>query len=87
MKYNIKRIATLGLLIAMEVVLSRFLSIATPILKISLAFIPVVAAAILYGPVWAGSVAALGDLLGALLFPIGVYFPGFTVTAFISGMV
>ena len=32
-------------------------------------------------------VAALGDFLGALLFPIGTYFPGFTLTAFLTGCV
>ena len=30
---------------------------------------------------------ALADLLGALLFPIGAYFPGFTLTAFLTGLV
>ena len=28
----------------------------------------------------------MGDLIGALLFPIGAYFPGFTLTAFLNGM-
>ena len=31
--------------------------------------------------------SALGDLLGSLLFPTGAYFPGFTVTAAITGMI
>ena len=30
---------------------------------------------------------ALADFVGALLFPIGAYFPGFTLTAFLTGMV
>ncbi len=38
-------------------------------------------------PIGAGLVAALGDFLGALLFPIGTYFPGFTLTAFLTGCV
>ena len=87
MKYNVKRLVVLGMLIAVEIVLSRFLSIATDTLKISLAFVPVMIAALLYGPVWAGVVGALADIIGALLFPIGAYFPGFTVTAFLTGMV
>ena len=29
--------------------------------------------------------AAMGDFLGAILFPIGPYFPGFTFTAFLTG--
>jgi ECF transporter S component (folate family) len=32
-------------------------------------------------------VGALGDFIGAVLFPIGPYFPGFTLTAFLTGTV
>ena len=47
---------------------------------------PVVVAAMLFGSLSAGLVAALGDFLGAILFPIGPYFPGFTLTAFLTGL-
>jgi ECF transporter S component (folate family) len=29
----------------------------------------------------------MGDFVGAILFPVGVYFPGFTLTAFMRGVV
>ena len=87
MNYKTKRVVTLGLLLAMEIVLSRFLSFTTPIVKVGFAFLPIVAAAVLYGSWWASGVAALGDLLGALLFPTGPYFFGFTLTAFLTGLV
>jgi len=77
----------MGLLIAIEIVFTRFLAIRTPIVTIGLGFIPVSLAAMLYGPVRGGLVAALGDFIGAILFPIGPYFPGFTLTAFLTGMV
>ncbi len=73
-------------MIALEIVLSRFLAISTSYFKISLAFLPVVLAGMLYGPWWGGAAAAAADLIGALLFPIGPYFPGFTLTAFLRGM-
>ena len=56
-------------------------------MKIGFAFVPVVIAAMLLGPVKAGIVGGLADLLGAVLFPIGAYFPGFTLTAFLMGLV
>lgn len=77
----------LGVLIAMEVVLSRFLSIQAWNLKIGFAFIPVVIAAMWYGPLAAGVVGAMADFLGAIMFPIGAYFPGFTATAFLIGII
>ena len=93
MSYKVKRITTIGMLIAMEVVLSRFLSVTIPpgpeyLVKIGFSFLPVAVAAILYGPVWGGVCAALGDIVGTVLFqPGAVYFPGFTVTAFVTGAI
>ncbi|MBR4142523.1 MAG: folate family ECF transporter S component, partial [Firmicutes bacterium] len=45
------------------------------------------AAAILLGPVEAAVCGGLADFLGATLFPIGTYFPGFTATAALTGLV
>lgn len=87
MSFKTKRTVTLGVLIALEIVLSRFLSISGPTVKIGLAFFPLAVAAILYGPLWGGAVGALADLIGALVFPIGAYFPGFTLTQFLTGVV
>ena len=86
-RFNTRTLTTLALLTAIEIVLSRFLSINAWNIKIGFSFVPVVIAAILYGPIAAGVVAALGDFLGAILFPIGAYFPGFTLTAFLTGCV
>lgn len=86
-KIDSRMIAYLGVLTAAEIVLNRFLSINAWNIKIGFSFVPVVIAAILFGPVPAGLVAAMGDFLGAVLFPIGPYFPGFTLTAFLTGLV
>lgn len=86
-KSNARMVAYLGVLTAAEIVLSRFLSINAWNLKIGFSFVPVMIAAILFGPLPAGIVAAMGDFLGAVLFPIGPYFPGFTFTAFLTGLV
>ena len=86
-RFSVQRLAILGVLIAMEVILSRFVSISTWNMKIGFAFIPVAAAAILLGPVEAAVCGGLADFLGATLFPIGTYFPGFTATAALTGLV
>ncbi|MBO4234872.1 MAG: folate family ECF transporter S component [Firmicutes bacterium] len=80
-------IVVLALLIAMEIVMNRFLSINAWNMKIGFSFLPIVIAAILFGPVHAAIVGGLGDFIGALLFPIGAYFPGFTLTAVLMGLV
>lgn len=44
-------------------------------------------AAIWLGPKYSTIIALLGDLLGAILFPFGPYFLGFTVSSAISGLI
>lgn len=83
---NTRTLCVLGVLLALEIVLSRFLSISAWNIKIGFSFVPIVLSAMLYGPLPAALVAALGDFLGALLFPVGPYFPGFTLTAFLTGL-
>lgn len=85
-KFDTKKMVITALLIAVEVILSRFCSIATPIAKIGFAFLPIVAVAMMYGPIYAGIAGASADFIGAILFPIGAYFPGFTFTAFLVGI-
>lgn len=87
MQIKTRTLVQVALLLTLEIVLSRFLSISTPLVKIGFAFIPVVICAMVYGPVWAGIMAALGDLIGAILFPIGIYFPGFTLSSGLCGVV
>lgn len=84
---NIRLLTSMAALTAMEIVLSRFLSISAWNMKIGLSFVPLAAAAILYGPLPAAVVAGAGDFIGAVLFPFGPYFPGFTLTAVLRGVV
>lgn len=85
MHIKIRNIALLGLLISMEIILTRFLSIESSIVRISFEFIPVALSAVLFGPVAAGGAAAAADVLGMMIFPKGPFFPGFTFSAFVSG--
>lgn len=82
-----KKIVLSGMLLAVLIVLSRFSSIKTPILVISFGYIPIIFSAILLGPVYSTLIAGLGDLIGALLFPFAPYFPGYTLSATITGLI
>ena len=86
-KISTKKLITLGVLVAMDVVLARFLSLNAWNTRIGFGFVPMVLAALLYGPLSAGIVGALADFLGAILFPTGPYFPGFTFSQFLMGVV
>ena len=43
--------------------------------------------ALVYGPGWAALAGGMEDFIGAMLFPVGPYFPGFTLTAGLTGLV
>ena len=83
---NTRMITAIGVLIAMEVVLSRFLSINAPSVKIGFAFVPCALCAVLFGLIPTVTLEVLADLLGATLFPSGAFFPGFTVSAALRGL-
>lgn len=84
---NIKTISYMGMFIALEVILTRFLSIQIPIVRIGFTFLPIAISAMMFGPLFSGIAAALADIAGMMLFPAGgAYFPGFTLTAFLSGV-
>ncbi len=85
-KFNTRTIVYLAVLVALEIVLNRFLSINTPVVKIGFAFVPIAVAGLLFGPIPAAIVAALADVLGAVLFPTGTIFLGITLTAFLKGI-
>ncbi len=86
-KNKVKVLVNVALLVAMEVVLARFLSINTPIVRIGFGFVPIAICGMLYGPMMAGVAGAMSDIIGAVLFPTGAYFPGFTVSAALTGIV
>lgn len=85
MNNNTRNILFISLFISLEIILTRFLSVEYSIVRISFEFIAIAISAILFGPVTAGVAAAIADVLGMLIFPKGAYFPGFTLSAFVSG--
>lgn len=84
---NLRTLCRVAILVALEIVLSRFLSINTPTLRIGFGFLPIALCGIMYGPVWAGAAAAIADIMGALFFSAGgAIYPPLTVTAVLTGV-
>lgn len=82
-----KKIILSALLLAMEIILSRFLSIKTPIVTIGFSFVPTMLCAIWLGPKWTILISILADLIGATLFPFGSFFIGYTVTTAVAAAI
>lgn len=92
MRLNTKTIAYIATFIAISIILTRMLGVTLPVggaltLRLSFGEIPIILAGIMLGPL-AGALTGIGaDLLGYTINPFGgPYFPGFTFTAALTGM-
>lgn len=83
----LKKLLIMALLTAISVILERFLGYNDKLLSISIAFLPVAVAAMLYGVIPGALVSALADFLGALLFPSGPLDLRFTLIMAVKGAI
>jgi len=86
-KVSLRALTVMACLMTMEIILTRFFSIHTPYVRIGFGFLPISLIGIMFGPFWAGLNYAAGDILGMMIFPSGPYFPGFTLSAFLTGII
>jgi len=86
---NVQNIVFSGLLAASSIILTRFLGFMAlgGAIRISFGGLPIALAGALMGPFWGGMVGMVADILGGSLFPQGAFFPGFTLTAALSGVI
>jgi len=88
-KLSVRRLAFLGLMVALNVVLGRLsIQISQEVRLSVVGFLPIAMAAYLLGPAYGALVGALGDVMNYVLFThaFGPYFPGYTLTAALSGL-
>ncbi|MFB9768496.1 folate family ECF transporter S component [Lactiplantibacillus modestisalitolerans] len=83
---TLKKITLLGILTAMQIVLGSLLSIQFLTTKIAFAFIIVAITARLFSPLVTAGSTGLAYFLGMVLFPKFTFFPGFILTAFLTGL-
>lgn len=84
-------LTSLALFTTVSIVLTRFLSFYVPFLgvqsmRVGFGEVPVILAGLLLGAPAGGLVGLVADAVGAILFPAGPYFPGFTLSAFLTGL-
>ena len=86
-KFKTKTLVITSFLIALQIVFVRLLPIGSGSVRISFGFFPIAVAGMIFGPLGAGGVAILADILGMILFARGeTFFPLFTLTEFLYGV-
>jgi ECF transporter S component (folate family) len=82
-----KQYVYIAVLITLNVIIGKFISIETTFIQISFGFITVALAGYMFGPIAAGIVGAGSDVISTFLSSQGAYFPGFTISAFVTGII
>jgi ECF transporter S component (folate family) len=88
-----RSLVTVSLLTAISIVLARVLGLIIPIaglpaLKINFSSVPLIMAGIFYGPAAGFMAGAISDVIGYMINPMGgAYFPGFTLSTALTGMI
>ncbi len=81
-----RKLTHLSMFVVLEIVFTLFIGVTTPINRISLTFVVMAVAGMMYGPVFGMLAALSADLIRATLWPVGPYFWGFSFTAASVGM-
>lgn len=76
-----------SLLLAIFIILDRLLTINTQFVVLNLSLVPIMVAGMILGWKYAMLIGILGDFIGAILWPFGEYFLGFTISVGLSGLV
>jgi ECF transporter S component (folate family) len=91
-KFSTETLVRVGLLTALSLVLKIVLEVYVPLagipsLRINFTSVPIMISGILCGPLAGFVTGALSDLLGFAIKPAGPYFPGFTLSSALTGMI
>lgn len=85
---NTKKLIIMSLMVAISVILTRFLSIMIGnSIRLSFGYIPIIISGILTGPIGGALTGIASDLLGMLIRAQGGYFPGFTLSYALVGLI
>lgn len=84
-KNKIHELVMLGILTGLAMLLSYVFAIQTPFVRITFGFLPIALAGAFYGPWKAGLVGALDNLIGTAIIGTSIFFPGFTLSDFLTG--
>lgn len=82
-----------SLLAGLSIIFTRVFSFMIPLaglpaLRIGFGGLPIMISGMLFGPLVGGTVGVVADLIGFLLNPMGgTYFPGFTISAALTGVI
>lgn len=86
-KNMIRRLTVSAMLLATSVIFGFFKIPLSQVSEIRLQFLPVAVEGMLFGPLYGGILGGLSDILCYIVRPTGAFFPGFTLSAILQGVI
>ena len=83
-KIDVRTMTISGFLIALNIILSRFITIPG---IINFGGFPIIFAGIVFGPVVGGIVGTIGDIVSFIVRPTGAFMPHFVLTSALTGII
>lgn len=84
---NVKNLVTASLLITIKLILDLFTIQITPVIHLDFEFLATTSICMLFGPIVGAICGGISDIINYLINPKGMFFPGFTVSAMLIGMI
>ena len=85
---NVRTLSAVGILLALSVVLKFAASITIgPFIRIGFSDLPGIVASFLFGPAVGCIFWSTSDIIRYIVVPDGPFFPGFTISAFLNGVI
>ena len=84
---NVQVLTASAFLVAIATVLGFFKIPITQLIEIRFQYLPIAVGGAMFGPAVGGVIGMLADVLGYLVKPTGAFFPGFTISSILSGII
>ncbi|AGF58036.1 ECF transporter S component (folate family) [Clostridium saccharoperbutylacetonicum] len=83
---NVKNLVIVALLMGASFIVNFFTIQITPVLRLSLGFVVSSLIGMLFGPAVGGLCGGLSDIINYIIKPTGPFFPGFTISGILVGI-
>ena len=84
---NLRTLTMASFLVAIGIIAGFFKVPISNVIEIRFSTVPLAAAGLLFGPAIAAVTGALTDIGGYIVKPTGPFFPGFTISGIVSGII
>lgn len=84
---NVRSLVLAALLITIKLILDLFTIQITPVMHLSFEFLATTSIGMLFGPIVGAICGGMSDVINYIINPKGMFFPGFTISSMLEGII